>query len=149
MLSKFFNRLWYIAFGERPSWRKPFSLAIWALFGNNNKGDNGGPYGWLPRDKTKPDPNWSATFKWWLRNPFHNLTHYLLAVPFKKQTILLGKVDKSPAFWPSGKVLVAFNGLPFFAFRFKKVEGYIGFRPKVVDDRQVGVFGMAFRGRRQ
>lgn len=141
--------LWHIAFGPRPSWRQPFRLLIWALFGNANEGDNGGPYGWLPRDTSKPDPNWPATIRWWLRNPAHNLTHYLLSVPFERQRVLLGRVDKSPAFWPAGNFLLAVNGLPFFAIHFSRVEGYVGWRPKQVDGRQVGVLGAALRGRRQ
>ncbi|OWY12471.1 hypothetical protein B6V72_11250 [Thioclava sp. F34-6] len=137
-------RLWNIAFGPRPSpWNLPAYL-IWAIFGNVEDG----PYGWLPRDASKPDPNWSATWAWWTRNPLHNLTHRTLAVPFKRQRVLIGRVSNPPAFWPDGHVLLAINGLPFFAVQFTRWEAYAGFRPKVVDDRLVGVFGLALRGRR-
>jgi len=138
--------LWHIAFGPRPPITRPISLVIWALFGNAKDG----PYGWLDRDETKPDPDWTATARWWLRNPAHNLTHYLLAIPFKRQRVLIGAPDKSPAFWPAPRhVLLAINGGPFFAIQFSKVEAYAGFRPKAVDGRQVGVLGFALRGRRQ
>ncbi|OOY31575.1 hypothetical protein [Thioclava sp. F36-6] len=144
------DKLWFIAFGPRPSWRRPLRLLIWALFGNGNEGDNGGPYGWLPRDTSKPDPNWPATIRWWLRNPAHNLTHYLMAIPFERQRLLIGKPKDGtlPTITPAGHILLAWNGGPFFKLQFTHWEAYAGFRPKVVDGRRVGIFGLALRGRR-
>lgn len=43
---------------------------LWAFFGN----DEDGPYGFFPHTR------WGAV-RWWLRNPFHNLTHHVLAWP--------------------------------------------------------------------
>lgn len=74
---------------------------IWALFGN----DEDGPYGFYPHT------TWGA-IRWWLRNPFHNLTFHVLN-------------------WPGG---------PFWSWKYKGWNGYIGFRP-----HPNGVFGIAVR----
>lgn len=135
------TRLWHIAFGSCPSpWNIPAYL-IWALFGNAEDG----PYGFLPRDETKPDPNWRATWAWWTRNPLHNLTHYTLAVPFKKQRVIFGQVAAPNALWPAGYVLLAVNGLPCLSIQTDRIEAYAGWRPRVVARRRVGVFGLALR----
>jgi len=136
-----FAAIWHIAFGTRPSpWSLPAYL-IWALFGNAEDG----PYGFLPRDETKPDPNWRATLAWWMRNPMHNLTHYTLARGYAVQRVVFGQVAAPNALWPVGSVLLAINGLPCLSFRAGPVEGYAGWRPRVVAGRQVGVFGLALR----
>lgn len=135
--------LWRIAFGPRPSpWNLPAYL-IWAFFGNAEDG----PYGFLPRDKTVPDPNWRATWAWWTRNPMHNLTHYTLAKRYTTQRVLIGQVAAPNALWPAGRVLLAINGLPCLSIQTACVEAYAGWRPRVVAGQRVGVFGLALRKR--
>lgn len=48
---------------------------IWALFGN----DEDGIYG--PPDFMSGSPQWLRAVFWWIRNPAHNLTFHVLAVP--------------------------------------------------------------------
>jgi len=135
--------LWRIAFGPRPSpWNLPAYL-IWAFFGNAEDG----PYGFLPRDESKPDPNWRATWVWWTRNPLHNLMHYTLAVAFSEQWVLIGKTSELGLWSTSGRVLLAVNGLPCLSIQTDRIEAYAGWRPRVVARRQVGVFGLALRKR--
>ncbi len=64
--------------------RAPFGLLMapspglrwlaWALFGNLDDGPTG------PADFEPGRPAWLRAMLWWLRNPFHNLTFYVLGV---------------------------------------------------------------------
>ena len=52
------RRTWAIAYGKRP-----LQWLFWALFGNDDNGQDEEGYSFLT---------------WWLRNPCHNLTKYVL-----------------------------------------------------------------------
>jgi hypothetical protein len=51
---------------------------IWALFGNDDDGIYGDPV-WNPLREKK----WWIAMLWWVRNPFHNLTFYVLGITNK------------------------------------------------------------------
>ena len=83
----------------------------------------------------------SCAVKWFIRNPMHNFVFYVIG--FADHEI------ENKTFWPSPPHKILFTmrrvkgtiiKLPFFAFRCKKWEGYIGWRER-------GNFGIALRKR--
>lgn len=110
-------------------------VLLWAFFGN----DDDGLFG---------DESWRAgrartpllALLWWLRNPFHNLTHYVIG--FAGRTVEWDGPDMD-----SDGTFVAhavYRGIrfPFFASNGGGWLRYIGWRPS-------GAFGIKFIYRRK
>jgi len=117
---------------------KGWRVITWALFGN----DDGGLYGqydeWgiflLPEEMT-----WSVALRWWLRNPFHNMTHHVLR---RERTVVRVVFERPEAdyvsapYWREPRNWVTESGPsvqlvrdPFFvSWRYKGWEGYLGWR---------------------
>jgi len=121
--------------------RRPGLLLFvpWALFGNDEDG--------IFAERTSvagfsEQTLWTAV-RWWLRNPCHNLTHHVIALPLWFAIPIIGK--SASGFWPDGRVFLALNVLPFVSFRAGGWEGYFGFRPRVVNGLKRAVFGVALR----
>ena len=80
-----------------------------------------------------------CALKWFIRNPFHNFAFYVIGFADKE--------IENTEFWPKypnktlfviRKVKDTFIRIPFFSFRYKGWEGYIGWRER-------GNFGYALR----
>ena len=82
---------------------------------------------------------WKA-FWWWLRNPLHNFTHYVIGVADQEHTYVGPDMDSQGFI----KAYVLYNGrkLPFYAFNYKGLFSYIGWRPS-------GGFGIKLIYRKQ
>ena len=79
-------------------------------------------------------------FKWFIRNPLHNFTFYVIGFADRK-------IITSEGVWPKNnkKILFTFRKidsssikLPFFSFKLKRIKGYIGWRER-------GNFGVELR----
>ena len=97
---------------------------LWKIFGND---EDPKPPNWFMPNK----PQWLRTVMWYIRNPLHNFSHYWIGT------------GNYPSVWEVWRTSRSFNLiLPFFSYRGKKFEFYIGWRPKG-DGSQI--FGIAFR----
>lgn len=107
---------------------------LWALFGN----DDDGYYGDKDFNPEQIKSFWWA-WKWWWRNPFHNLTHYILG--FKGHAVLYDGFDTDLPGIGFGYTYRD-NGkkYPLLTLNFWNRLGYIGWRPS-------GAFGIKFRRR--
>lgn len=136
--------LWETIFGPRPPVWKLHALLLWSLFGNYEDGAYG-----IYTDQVQKERDWAVAWKWWNRNPLHNLWFHTLAVPLWWSVCLLGKPNESN-YWPQADTgaIVALNPLPYFAWRTTSWEGYIGYRPqKQSSGKRIGAFGIALRHR--
>lgn len=101
---------------------------IWGLFGNDDDGLYGDDVWRAGRAKTL----WLAV-QWWLRNPFHNFTHYVIGVADRAHVYHGRDMDVQ------GLILAyvecSFLRLPFVAFNWRGLFSYIGWRPS-------GAFGI-------
>ena len=104
--------------------------ALWALFGNDDEHPN------PPSHYLSDKPLWYRHVRWWIRNPAHNFTNYVIGV---KKLIREGKYTpggiypKSP-FNEDGRWNLC---LPFISYRGRYLMAYIGWRPG-------GDFGIKF-----
>lgn len=94
----------------------------WNLFGNY---DDPTPPAWFMSNK----PSWLRAVCWFLRNPFHNFMFYWIG--FKDKNLDYSHIWNREQSWN----LV----LPFFSYRGKKWEYYLGWRP------DTKAFGVALR----
>lgn len=158
--------LWETVFGPRPPFWWLHALLVWSLFGNREDG----PYGIYAPKLAPPDRwnGWYAAWRWWSRNPMHNLWFHTLAVPLWWSVCLIGRPNESN-YWPARVagpdgvevdgtgLIIALNPLPYLSFRSARWEGYFGYRPQrqLTPDgvpgmgpfRAIGAFGMALRKR--
>lgn len=95
---------------------------LWAIFGND---DDPYPPIWFMPNK----PQWLRTVMWYIRNPLHNFFWHVIG--FKDKPLDYTQIWNTKQKWN----LV----LPFFSYRGKRWEFYIGWRP---DSK---AFGIAFR----
>ena len=105
---------------------------LWAIFGNDEDPE---PPAWFMPNRNEN----LREFMWFfVRNPFHNF-----------DTRVAGTF-KYPSEWRVWHSKRSWNLiLPFFSYRGKKWEGYIGWRPKVLEDgSMVQMFGFALRRRK-
>lgn len=101
---------------------------VWALFKNDDE----------------PLREGYTPFQWWLRNPFHNLMHYVPPFGFKNKE---NKKWLYPmrGLWEEGRILNwnlgRYKLWPLFmiSFKYKNIEAYFGHRSPE------GVFGITFR----
>ena len=98
---------------------------LWIVFGNN---DNPYPPNWFKPEKSQ----FVREILWYIRNPFHNFFWYI--VGFKDKNLDYTQIWSEKQKWN----LI----LPFFSYRGKKWEFYIGWRP---DSK---AFGIALRKRK-
>lgn len=120
---------------RRPWWVK--ACPWWALFGNDDDGYFGDADWRAGRDKTA----WLAMV-WWLRNPCHNFTWYVIGVADRER---LHRGRWSPDIHrPDGGWLMAVTDvrmlglalkLPFVSFLSPYIKAYVGWRPS-------GAFGI-------
>lgn len=109
----------------------------WALFGNADDGYFG-------------DDNWRAgrpkslllALDWWLRNPAHNLTWYVIGVADRPRTVsgVYGNRFHRPGggwltSWTSVRAFGLSLQLPYVSYLSAHVKGYAGWRPS-------GAFGL-------
>jgi hypothetical protein len=117
--------------------QKPSGLAIipWALFGNVDDSVDG-PSNWRPDLK---DGSFKRRALWWFRNPFHNLTFYVIGFRHLNSTSDQNIGSDYPGWlfvksYVSGykipRYLIGHNGLAY--------QWYIGWRAG-------GAFGIKFR----
>ena len=113
----------------------------WALFGN----DEDGIFGERSGVPTFGDHTTRTAFRWWKRNPFHNLSWHVLRWPVKEAYILIEMPGQSTFLWRVHRNWVADGPqfqivlIPFFSsWRGDTWEGYIGWRVH-------GALGFAFR----
>ncbi len=95
---------------------------IWAIFGND---DDPYPPSWFMKERSE----WLRQLIWYCRNPLHNFFWNIIG--FRKYPLDYSQIWNQKQRWN----LV----LPFFSYRGKKVEFYLGWRP----DRKA--LGFAFR----
>jgi len=108
------------------------SKLLWAIFGNDE--DPEPPVRYMPgRNENLREFMW-----FFVRNPLHNF-----------DTRVIGTF-KYPSEWRVWHSKRSWNLiLPFFSYKGKKVEGYIGWRPKMLEDgSMVQMFGFALRKRK-
>lgn len=108
-----------------PWWRKlnPW----WAFFGNADDGYWGDIY-WNPEGRT----DFATAVRWWLRNPAHNLTHYVLGVVDRQRTVCspYGSAHARPGGgWLLGYTRVGRLVLPYANFTSDRIKFYAGWRP--------------------
>lgn len=101
---------------------------IWGLFGNDDDGMLGDPNwdapAWLGR-AVQVSPAWRI-FWWWLRNPMHNLTHYVIGIADREHTYVGPDMDAQG--FIRAYVKCGWLRLPFFAFNRNGFFSYIGWR---------------------
>lgn len=123
----------------------PAAWTLWALFGN----DDDGIYGEGPKAHFRiGEPNTTSKFwRWWLRNPLHNFTFYVIgsADRYNSAFALLKLSDRGcallyPQFHPTeypfdhaGIYLALHGGKPFLSLRLpwttrRSFNFYIGWR---------------------
>jgi hypothetical protein len=120
-------------------WSKKLS-PVWALFGNEDDGIYGDAT-WNPEGST----SFRTALLWWLRNPCHNLTWYVLGVADYNREVTgeYGSEFIAPGGGPlfcltrllSGSWLRKALPLPFLSYTSNYVKAYIGWRPS-------GAFGV-------
>jgi len=125
---------------------------IWALFGN----DEDGPIGDAVWNPTRED-TWRVRLRWWMRNPFHNLTMHVIAI---NPVLWMRSWPQQPASnpgpwnWPAadpGWLFALFRGRAWWQWGFivsgrsKRWEWYLGWRGDPTEGRAAP--GMTFRKR--
>ena len=117
------------------------SLITWAVFGN----DMEGIFGERSIVPTYGEMTTRNFVRWWIRNPFHNLSWHVLDWPRKKVYVLVEIPGQKTFFWREPRNWVADDHQfqvvlipPFISWRTDKWEGYLGWRSG-------GEFGIAFR----
>lgn len=121
---------------RKVSWLKKLN-PFWALFGNEDDGFFGDDPWRNGRDRT-----FLLAVEWWLRNPMHNLTWYVIGVADKDRTITGPWGDKHAN--PDGGLLWSIvkaknKGIPLPYVNYTKgyFKMYAGWRPS-------GAFGFKF-----
>lgn len=121
--------LWEQAYQpERPS--GVLASALWWLIGNAEDG----PYGRFAGAHTVDDRflpiDWKAAWKWWLRNPMHNVFFHGIDIDFTSQKVLVGRAeaDDPRIFSLDGGLFVAINGGPIVSYKSGSFEAYAGWR---------------------
>lgn len=118
-----------------------FNSIQWALFCN----DDGGIYGerddeWVALGNTKQN-TWTA-FRWWLRNPFHNLFWHVIDWPRERAFVLVDNDGafyyREPDMWLESDHYQITLAPLFIGWRKGGWQGYFGWRDKD------GVFGLSF-----
>ena len=107
---------------------------IWALFGN----DEDGIYGAGTHFNPKGFRSNLIAIQWWLRNPFHNLTHHVIGIygePF--ETHIVYENEKG---WSKSERVLNNKQYPYWNYRGNGFQFYLGWRSS-------GAFGIAFRRR--
>ncbi len=112
------------------AWWYPLDLA-WLLFGNEDDGIYGDATWRAGRPRS-----FGLAVKWWLRNPCHNLTWYVLGIANRDRLLVINKDSDAPG-WVYGYLSAGWLRLPFLAYNGRLV-GYIGWRPS-------GAFGLKLR----
>lgn len=102
----------------------------WAFFGN----DDDGLFGDERWRSGRPETVWLAVI-WWLRNPFHNLTWYVIGVADKHRTVYSNKDSDAPG-WCFMVTRCGWLWLPFVGHN-GFLKFYAGWRPS-------GAFGLKF-----
>ncbi|MFT4172833.1 MAG: hypothetical protein QM639_09765 [Rhodocyclaceae bacterium] len=114
-----------------PWWRK-INL-WWAIFGNEDDG-------YAPPGFEVARPQWQRAVLWWLRNPAHNLTFYVLGVVDRDRWIE-GEhgtdVHAPGGGWLTCVTRVGRLALPFVSYQSAHIKAYAGWRP-------AGAFGIKF-----
>jgi len=108
-----------------------FSYIIWALFGNVRDGVIGDT-AFNPEQKD----TWLIRVKWWLRNPAHNLTWYVIGFANEYSQRTNYQLQDNPG-WNFSLSSVRRKLYPFFLYRGSKVTFYFGWRKR-------GNFGIKF-----
>ena len=102
---------------------------IWAFFGNEDDGMMGDPRwqapAWLGAT-IQQTPFWRM-FWWWLRNPAHNFTHYVIGVADREHTYVGPDMDSQG--FINAYVQYKSIRLPFLAYNRNGFFSYIGWRP--------------------
>lgn len=113
-------------------WWYPLDL-FWLLIENEDDSIYGDAAWRAGRPKS-----FGLALKWWLRNPFHNLTWYVIGVANRDRLLVINK-DSDEAGWVYGylQLETKWLRLPFLAYN-GRVVGYIGWRPS-------GAFGLKLR----
>ena len=99
------------------------------------------PVYWILNDDDKRAPNWYRPnsygivreILWLLRNPFHNLTFYVLGVADKKFSVrgeYREHVVNPNGGWKRQTVIYKKLKLPFISYAGQKVKFYIGWRER-------------------
>lgn len=99
----------------------------WALFGNEDDGYFGSDSWRSGRAKTL-----GLAFKWWLRNPLHNLTWYVIGVADRDRMISgpFGDQHANPnGGWLWSITSVGRIRLPYVSYTSSRVKFYAGWRP--------------------
>lgn len=102
---------------------------VWAFFGNEDDGmvgpDSWDAPGFLGK-KVQAATAWRI-FWWWMRNPMHNFTHYVIGVADREHTYVGADMDSQGLI--VAHVVCGKLRLPFVAFNYKGLFSYIGWRP--------------------
>lgn len=102
---------------------------LWALLGNEDDGYFGG----------KP-PSLKNAVLWWIRNPFHNFTHYVVGIVDRDHFYEGPDLDLPGRFF--GEVSTENLRLPLLVWNSAKWNMYLGWRPS-------GAFGIKLQRRKQ
>lgn len=105
---------------------------IWALFGNEDDGTIG-DRNWNPEQK---DTIW-IRIKWWLRNPLHNLTFYVLGCAGVESTRY--STANAGVFKGDGGWMFAYSKTKYMIYPFVSYLGHIKF---YIGWRERGNFGI-------
>jgi hypothetical protein len=85
-----------------------------------------------PPDKWKDKPQWMRYLLWYIRNPLHNFTFYVIGMADKLYNRQPNRVFNIAAPYHKWNVI-----LPFISYKGKRFSWYIGWREK-------GNFGIKF-----
>ena len=113
----------------------PWNWFVWAFFKNDDDPE--------PRyDLWVDRPEWQRKFLWWLRNPAHNFTHYVIGLKGRRFSSEMWGVWGP--FELMRRRLWSAPWIPFLCLYYegKRMDGYIGWRTS-------GAFGIALRRRRK
>lgn len=108
-----------------------FTWIIWALFGNVRDGVLGDRV-FNPEQKD----TWLIRINWWFRNPFHNLTWYVIGFADKESTRFDMQKQDGPG-WNFSFSLFEQKLYPFCLYQGKVYTFYFGWRSR-------GHFGIKF-----
>lgn len=120
------------------SWRNPF----WLFFGNEDDGVYGDK-AFNPEGRR----DWRTALRWWLRNPAHNLTFYVIGVAHLDRVVegpWAPAIHNPDGGWLRCRTHVVRGGrprvYPFVSYDGKRLRFYAGWRPG-------GAFGLKLQRR--
>lgn len=97
------------------------------------------PVWWWKNDDDPNPPDWFAGSKlaWWIRNPFHNLTFYVVGVADRNYTVygkapagLSVRADLDEFGWQWSVILAGgILPLPWLSYTGRRVTWYMGWQP--------------------